>query len=216
MSHAIYMRTDQAPFNDVRVRRAISHAVNRQEIIDAVWIRGEPIPAVSRGLAEWSPRIDELGAGARYYQYDPKEARRLLAEAGVPKGFKTLLHTTNGTGAGPAMVDAAQLAQRSLKEVGIETELKIEEYGAYMATTYLGKTGQGVTGLIHGDMSQFLLQLGGATLCAVYAFGVTFVVFKVVNGIRSMRVSEATERDGLDMPEFGMLAYPEDEGLPAA
>jgi len=139
VSHAIYMRTDQPPFNDVRVRRAISHAVNRQEIIEAVWIRGEPIPAVSRGLAEWSPRIDELGAGARYYQYDPKEARRLLAEAGVPKGFKTLLHTTNGTGAGPALVDAAQLAQRSLKEVGIETELKIEEYGAYMATTYLGK-----------------------------------------------------------------------------
>ncbi len=139
VSHAIYMRTDQAPFSDVRVRRAISHAVNRQEIIEAVWIKGEPIPAVSRGLAEWSPRIDELGAGARYYQYDPKEARRLLAEAGVPKGFKTQLHTTNGTGAGPAVVDAAQLAQRSLKEVGIEAELKIEEYGAYMATTYLGK-----------------------------------------------------------------------------
>ena len=139
VSHAIYMRTDQAPFNDVRVRRAISHAVNRQEIIEAVWIKGEQIPAISRGLAEWSPRLDELGAGARYYQYDPKEARRLLAEAGLPKGFKTLLHTTNGTGAGPALVDAAQLAQRALKEVGIETELKIEEYGAYMATTYLGK-----------------------------------------------------------------------------
>src|SRR5499427_502830 len=139
VSHAIYMRTDQAPFNDVRVRRAISHAVDRQEIIDAVWIKGEQIPAVSRGLAEWSPRIDELGSGARYYQYDPKEAKRLLAEAGLPKGFKTLLHTTNGTGAGPAVVDAAQLAQHSLKEVGIETELKIEEYGAYMATTYLGK-----------------------------------------------------------------------------
>ncbi|HSX77290.1 MAG TPA: ABC transporter substrate-binding protein, partial [Candidatus Saccharimonadia bacterium] len=65
--------------------------------------------------------------------------RRLLAEAGLPKGFKTLLHTTGGTGAGPQIIDAAQLAQRSLKEVGIETELKIEEYGAYMATTYLGK-----------------------------------------------------------------------------
>jgi peptide/nickel transport system substrate-binding protein len=121
------------------VRRAISHAVNRQEIIDAVFIKGEPIPAVSRGLSEWSPRIDELGTGARYYQHDPKEARRLLAEAGLSKGFKTLLHTTGGTGAGPQIIDAAQLAQRSLKEVGIETELKIEEYGAYMATTYLGK-----------------------------------------------------------------------------
>jgi len=98
-----------------------------------------PFPAVSRGLSEWSPRIDELGTGPRYYQDDPQEARRLLAEAGVPKGFKILLHATNGTGAGPQVTDAAQLAQRDLKEVGIEAELKIEEYGAYMATTYIGK-----------------------------------------------------------------------------
>jgi peptide/nickel transport system substrate-binding protein len=139
VSHAIYLRTDQAPYNDVRVRRAISHAIDRQAIIEAVWIRGEPTPAISRGLAEWSPRIDELGAGAKYYQYDPKEARRLLAEAGVPKGFKTPMSTTAGTGAGRQLVDAAQLAQRSLKEVGIETELKIQEYGAYMATTWAGK-----------------------------------------------------------------------------
>ena len=139
VSHAIYMRTDQAPFNDVRVRRAISHAVDRQAIIDAVFLKGELTPAVSRGLSEWSPRIDELGEGARYYQHDPKEARRLLAEAGVPKGFKTQMFTTAGTGAGRQITDAAQLAQRSLKEVGIEAELKIQEYGAYMATTWAGK-----------------------------------------------------------------------------
>src|SRR5438128_7744060 len=139
VSHAVYMRTDQAPFNDVRVRRAIAHAIDRQGIIDAVFIRGELTPAVSRGLPEWSPRIDELGAGAKYYQHDPKEARRLLAEAGMPKGFKTQMSTTSGTGAGRLLVDAAQLAQRYLKEVGIEAELKIQEYGAYMATTWAGK-----------------------------------------------------------------------------
>jgi Amt family ammonium transporter len=83
------------------------------------------------------------------------------------------------------------------------------------AATYLGKAGQGVTGLIHGDMSQFVLQLGGATLCAVYAFGFTLIVFKIVNAIRSMRVTQETELEGLDVPEFGMLAYPEDEGAPA-
>jgi len=78
------------------------------------------------------------------------------------------------------------------------------------ATTYLGKAGQGVTGLIHGDVSQFLTQLGGATLLAIYAFGGTYVVFKIVNSVRSMRVSEESERSGLDVPEFGMMAYPED------
>jgi Amt family ammonium transporter len=80
------------------------------------------------------------------------------------------------------------------------------------ATTYLGKAGQGVTGLLHGDVSQFVIQLGGATLSAVYAFGLTYLVFKVVNAIRSMRVSQDVELEGLDVPEFGMLAYPEEEG----
>ena len=67
-----------------------------------------------------------------------------------------------------------------------------------------------MTGLLHGDWSQFVVQLGGATLLAVYAFGGTYVVFKTVNAWRSMRVSKQVELEGLDMPEFGMLAYPED------
>ena len=78
------------------------------------------------------------------------------------------------------------------------------------AATYLGKAGQGVTGLLYGDTSQFWLQLGGATMCALYAFGFTYVVFKIVNAVVSLRVAEEVEQEGLDIPEFGMLAYPED------
>jgi ammonium transporter, Amt family len=78
------------------------------------------------------------------------------------------------------------------------------------ALTYLGKSGQGVTGLLHGDASQFWMQLGGATLLAAYAFGFTFITFKAVNAVKSMRVSKEVELQGLDVPEFGMLAYPED------
>ena len=75
--------------------------------------------------------------GAKYYRYDPQEARRLLAEAGYAKGFKTALNATGGYGRD--LLDAAQLVQRYLKEVGIEVELKIQEYGAYQATTGQGK-----------------------------------------------------------------------------
>src|SRR5262244_2520510 len=78
---AIFMRTDMPPFNDVRVRRAISHAIDRQALIEAVWVRGEPTPAVARGLVEWSLPIDQLKKKAQYYQYNLKKARRLLAEA---------------------------------------------------------------------------------------------------------------------------------------
>ncbi len=143
-THAIMMRTDMAPFTDVRVRRAISHAIDRQALVEAVWGRGAPTAAVSRGLVEWSLPVDQLGEGAKYYEYDPKEARRLLAEAGFPKGFKTQL--TASTGYGRDLVDDTQLVQRFLKDVGIEAELKLQEYGAYQATTVQGK----FEGLVRG------------------------------------------------------------------
>ena len=76
------------------------------------------------------------------------------------------------------------------------------------ASTYLGVAGRGVTGLLHGDLTQCFLQLAGATLCAVYAFGGTYVVFTVVNRLWPLRVSRESELEGLDIPEFGMEAYP--------
>jgi Amt family ammonium transporter len=87
------------------------------------------------------------------------------------------------------------------------------------ASTYLGTAGQGVTGLLYGDTQQFLVQLMGAGVNFVWAFGAAFVIFKVVNSIRSMRVSPEVELEGLDVPEFGGLAYPDDtypapHGLP--
>jgi Amt family ammonium transporter len=77
-------------------------------------------------------------------------------------------------------------------------------------STYLGTAGKGVTGLLYGDTQQFILQLGGATLCAVYAFGVTFAVFTILKSVVELRVSPKVELQGLDEPEFGLLAYPED------
>ena len=77
-------------------------------------------------------------------------------------------------------------------------------------TSYLGHAGRGVTGLFYGDSKQLLVQVMGACICAAWAFGATFVVFKIVNAIKPMRVSAEVEQMGLDMPEFGMLGYPED------
>jgi ammonium transporter, Amt family len=75
---------------------------------------------------------------------------------------------------------------------------------------YLGKEGQGVTGLLYGDTSQFLCQLIGAGVNLVWAFGATFLVFTLVNAVKCMRVSREVELEGLDVPEFGGLAYPDD------
>jgi Amt family ammonium transporter len=78
------------------------------------------------------------------------------------------------------------------------------------ASTYLGQAGRGVTGLLYGDTRQFVCQLAGATLCAAWAFGATYAVFTVVNKVKSMRVSPEVELEGLDVPQFGLLGYPED------
>jgi ammonium transporter, Amt family len=63
---------------------------------------------------------------------------------------------------------------------------------------------------LYGDTGQFLCQLLGAGVNIAWAFGATFVTFKIVNAVRSMRVSKEVEMEGLDVPEFGGLAYPED------
>ncbi len=78
------------------------------------------------------------------------------------------------------------------------------------ATSYLGHAAQGVTGLFYGDSKQFVIQVLGALICAAWAFGATFVVFKAVNSMKSMRVSREVEQEGLDVPEFGLPGYPED------
>ena len=84
------------------------------------------------------------------------------------------------------------------------------------ATTYLGRAGQGVTGLLHGDTRQFLCQLMGATLYAAWAFGATYAVFWCVNKVKSMRVAPEVEEEGFDVSEFGAPGYPEDAVIPAS
>ena len=74
------------PFNDLRVRRAIAHAVDRRAIIDgAMYGHGEPIG--SHFPPHRPASVDLTGR----YPYSPEAARRLLAEAGYPHGFSMTL-----------------------------------------------------------------------------------------------------------------------------
>jgi peptide/nickel transport system substrate-binding protein len=137
MSH-IYVRNDKPPFSDVRVRRAMSLAINRQAIIDATYEgNGAFNPPVPAALKEWSIPMDQLGEGARYYKPDLAAARKLMAEAGHPNGFPaTMEFTTYGSN---VLVDQMQLILKDLKSIGIEVKLSTKEYGAYIATTFYGK-----------------------------------------------------------------------------
>jgi Amt family ammonium transporter len=64
-------------------------------------------------------------------------------------------------------------------------------------------------GLIYGGTAQFIAQLAGVILTFIWAFGVAFIVFKLLDAILGLRVSEAHEIQGLDISEHGVTAYPE-------
>jgi peptide/nickel transport system substrate-binding protein len=134
-------KLDQDPFKDVRVRRAIAMAQNWREMLETnAWSLGQgaPNPLIPAALKEWSIPIDQLPAeGRKLYDSDTAAARRLLAEAGHPNGIKTIVETTPGYG--PDWMDAVQVSLKNLKSAGIEVDLKLKEYGAFVSSSLLGK-----------------------------------------------------------------------------
>jgi len=68
-----------------------------------------------------------------------------------------------------------------------------------------------VRGLFYGAPSQFLAQLVGCATLGVWAFGLSWVFFTVQKRVMGIRVSEEVEVSGLDLPEVGVLAYPDFE-----
>jgi len=147
------MKTDQEPFKDVRVRRAFAMADNWREGLETnAWSQGKGAqnPLIPAALKEWSIPIGQLSPeGRQLYEFDPAGAKRLLAEAGHPSGLKLPIETTPGYG--PDWMDAVQVALRNWKLAGIEGDLKLKEYGAFVSSAIFGK------------FEKMILTLRGAT-----------------------------------------------------
>ncbi|MCL6282390.1 ABC transporter substrate-binding protein [Ruegeria sp. 2012CJ41-6] len=120
----------QQPFDDLRVRQAIAHAIDRQAIIDgAMFGYGTPIGS---HFAPHNPAYVDLTGNS---PHDPDKARALLAEAGHPEGFETTLHLPPPSYArrGGEII-AAQLA-----EVGITAEIINVEWAQWLESVFKGK-----------------------------------------------------------------------------
>jgi peptide/nickel transport system substrate-binding protein len=128
------MNSQKEPFGDVRVRRAVAHAIDVPEIVESFFAETGEVASgpMSSGLSFFNEDLDPYG-------YDPAESRRLLEDAGFPDGFETDLwyipiprpYMPDGKG-------IAQAMQQDLKKVGIRAKLVTYEFA-----TYLEKLGTG-------------------------------------------------------------------------
>ncbi len=69
----------------------------------------------------------------------------------------------------------------------------------------------GVTGLFYGDSGQFAAQLICLAVLVIWGFGVSFLFFKLLDKFWGLRVAPEIELEGLDIPEMGVLAYPDNQ-----
>ena len=133
---AIRLRLDKAPWDDVRVRRALSMSLDRDAIVSAA-LRGDgqtvlqawPLDPEALKLSEFPEEVQE------YMQYNPDRAKALLAEAGFPDGFSTSIVWTAQYGS--PWQEVAETILTMMRAVGIDAEFNMQEYGPFLG---LGRT----------------------------------------------------------------------------
>lgn len=133
------MNVQERPFNDVRVRRAVSLAIDRQ-----AWLRSPNLKAgkiesgpVTWGMGDWKLDPDKHGEAGQWFQYDVAKAKQLLAAAGYPNGFEVTMVQTPQYGA--SYMTEAELLQEFLSKVGIKVNIQNVEYSQWITQQYLGK-----------------------------------------------------------------------------
>jgi ABC-type transport system substrate-binding protein len=151
----VYWKVDTPPFNDPRVRQAVSMSINRDNILKVLYNgRGNWNTAIPWAFSEWwlDPRSADQGPTAKFFKYDPAAARQLLAAAGHPEGLNITLLSTPGYG--DTWVQQVELVQQDLKSGGIDATIQMQEYGSYIATTFAGKF-EGGNVLVYGPETTF-------------------------------------------------------------
>ena len=127
-------RMNEGPFADIRVRKAMSMAIDRKAIIRD-YLAGEGAEVSWPQCAGWGesvatpvekmpPEIREI------YEYNPEKARQLLAEAGYADGFQTHLISFD------ALMERLQILQAYWKDIGVDVELRPMESGALWGTLF--------------------------------------------------------------------------------
>jgi peptide/nickel transport system substrate-binding protein len=144
------------PYDDVRVRQAVNHAINRQAIITTVYGgNGLFSGHVPPGYGPWPLTQAELKQ--KYLKFDLPMAKKLMADAGMSKGFSVDLSTFS------TPIDFSQVAaviKSQLKAINIDVNIVAQEPGTFAANNGIGKfdwdlTARGMRGDVDGYMAEF-------------------------------------------------------------
>jgi peptide/nickel transport system substrate-binding protein len=123
-----------SPFNKEKVRQAVAQAVDMDAIIKSVLFgQGERYEEIGKGSTGYDPNL-------KPYPYDPKAAKKLLAEAGYPNGFETPCYNLT-TPREPNIKEYGEAVFAYLGAVGIRCKVQGLEYGAWINLGRRGRNG---------------------------------------------------------------------------
>jgi peptide/nickel transport system substrate-binding protein len=124
----VAMNNSKPPFSDIRVRKAITYAINRDEVIKgSVFGMAKPIGSHMDPLNPYYVDLTHL------YEYDPQKAKQLLTEAGYPQGFEFVLRLAEPY---LAYRRAGEIIASQLAKVGLKAKIEIVEWGQWLARIY--------------------------------------------------------------------------------
>jgi len=122
------MNNSRKPYADVRVRRAITHAINKADVLKGAMFGMGRI--LGSNVDPLNPYFVDL-AGAM--PYDPAKAKKLLAEAGYPNGFETVLKVSPQY---DYTVRSGEIIVDQLQKVGVRVKLEQIEWGQWIARVW--------------------------------------------------------------------------------
>ena len=132
----MYFRTREPPFNNLKVRQAFAHAIDKEALVNTI-LKGMYIPASTMLPLHFPGNVGDKYQA--YQRFDIELARQRLAEAGYPngKGFPSIELWLADASSSSAVSQTAQAIQEMLKEnLNIQIQLRNTEGGAYRAAMY--------------------------------------------------------------------------------